>query len=58
MGLRSGALITERSFAGGFTNEGGVGGTIRLLRNIPGLWLVRSAGASGSGKEEPTAGRS
>ena len=33
-------VITERALAGGFTNEGGVGGTIRLLRNIPGLWLV------------------
>jgi rhamnulokinase len=25
----------------GFTNEGGVGGTIRLLRNIAGLWLLQ-----------------
>jgi rhamnulokinase len=24
-----------------FTNEGGVGGTIRLLKNIAGLWLVQ-----------------
>ena len=24
-----------------FTNEGGVGGTIRLLKNITGLWLVQ-----------------
>jgi rhamnulokinase len=24
-----------------FTNEGGVGGTTRLLKNIPGLWLVQ-----------------
>ena len=34
-------VITERSLAYGFTNEGGVGGTIRLLRNIAGLWLVQ-----------------
>jgi rhamnulokinase len=33
-------IITERALAGGFTNEGGVGGTIRLLRNIAGLWLI------------------
>ncbi len=25
----------------GFTNEGGVDGTIRLLKNITGLWLIR-----------------
>ncbi len=34
-------VIDERSLAGNFTNEGGVGGTIRLLRNLPGLWLVQ-----------------
>jgi rhamnulokinase len=33
-------IITERALAGGFTNEGGIGGTIRLLRNIAGLWLI------------------
>ncbi len=25
------------------TNEGGVGGTIRLLRNVPGLWLLQES---------------
>jgi rhamnulokinase len=34
-------VIGDLALAGGFTNEGGVGGTIRLLRNIPGLWLVQ-----------------
>jgi rhamnulokinase len=34
-------IINEQSQAGNFTNEGGVGGTIRLLRNIPGLWLIQ-----------------
>jgi rhamnulokinase len=34
-------IINELSLAGNFTNEGGVGGTIRLLRNIPGLWLLQ-----------------
>jgi rhamnulokinase len=28
-----------------FTNEGGVGGTIRLLKNIAGLWLVQQCRA-------------
>jgi rhamnulokinase len=35
------AIITERSLELGFTNEGGVAETIRLLKNIPGLWLVQ-----------------
>lgn len=34
-------VITEKSLALNFTNEGGVGNTIRLLKNITGLWLVQ-----------------
>jgi rhamnulokinase len=34
-------VITERSLAYNFTNEGGVNGTFRLLKNIMGLWLVQ-----------------
>ncbi|PHS02984.1 MAG: rhamnulokinase [Blastopirellula sp.] len=34
-------VITERSAELNFTNEGGVGGTTRLLKNIAGLWLVQ-----------------
>jgi len=33
-------VITDAAFAANLTNEGGVGGTFRLLRNITGLWLV------------------
>jgi rhamnulokinase len=33
-------LIDDRTFAANLTNEGGVGGTYRLLRNVTGLWLV------------------
>jgi rhamnulokinase len=33
-------VINEKSLAFNFTNEGGVGGTFRLLRNVMGLWLV------------------
>ncbi|MER3410692.1 MAG: rhamnulokinase [Thermoleophilia bacterium] len=32
--------IDERTFAANLTNEGGVGGTVRLLRNVTGLWLL------------------
>ena len=34
-------VLTPRAFELNMTNEGGVGGTIRLLKNIAGLWLVR-----------------
>ena len=32
-------IITERSFQENFTNEGGIDGTTRFLKNICGLWL-------------------
>ncbi len=35
------AVITPQSLAYNFTNEGGVYGTIRLLKNVAGLWLVQ-----------------
>jgi rhamnulokinase len=34
-------VIDDRSLSLNFTNEGGVGGTFRLLKNIMGLWLVQ-----------------
>jgi rhamnulokinase len=33
-------LIDDRTFAVNLTNEGGVAGTFRLLRNVTGLWLL------------------
>lgn len=33
-------IIDERSFAMNFTNEGGVEGTTRLLKNITGMWIL------------------
>ena len=33
-------LINDATFAANLTNEGGVGGTFRLLRNVTGLWLL------------------
>ena len=35
-------VITARALALNFTNEGGVCGTTRLLKNIGGLWLLQS----------------
>ncbi len=34
-------VITSKSLEYNFTNEGGVCGTIRLLRNITGLWIIQ-----------------
>lgn len=36
-----GPIINDRTLELNFTNEGGFGGTIRLLKNIMGLWLVQ-----------------
>lgn len=34
-------ILSEEARLGGFTNEGGVGGTIRFLQNITGLWILQ-----------------
>jgi rhamnulokinase len=36
-------VISDVSLAANLTNEGGVNGTIRLLRNVVGLWLVQES---------------
>ncbi len=36
-------LISDRTLELNFTNEGGVGGTFRFLKNIMGLWLVQES---------------
>ena len=38
-----GPVVSEASLAADLTNEGGVGGTVRLLRNVVGLWLVQES---------------
>jgi rhamnulokinase len=35
------AILTDRALAANVTNEGGVDGTYRFLKNIMGLWLVQ-----------------
>lgn len=43
MGIESqSAIINDQSFAANFTNEGGVEGTTRFLKNICGMWLLES----------------
>ncbi len=34
-------LLSEQARVTGFTNEGGVGGKIRFLQNITGLWILQ-----------------
>jgi rhamnulokinase len=46
-------IITPRGLDANFTNEGGVCGTTRLLKNIGGLWLLQSCR-----REWASAGRS
>ncbi len=48
-------VITARARDLNFTNEGGVCGTIRLLKNIGGLWLLQSCRRSwaASGRDFP-----
>jgi len=36
-------VITEQSYDDAFTNEIGVGGTVRFLKNICGLWLIQES---------------
>jgi rhamnulokinase len=36
-------VISQETLALNFTNEGGVGNTIRLLKNITGLWLLQES---------------
>ena len=33
-------VVTEGARQAGFTNEGGVAGTVRFLKNVAGMWLV------------------
>ena len=48
-------VISDVSLAANLTNEGGVAGTIRLLRNVVGLWLVQeSRRALWPDREAPT----
>lgn len=36
-------VLTDAARSGGFTNEAGVDGTVRLLRNVMGMWLVQES---------------
>jgi rhamnulokinase len=38
-----GPVLTEASREAGFTNEAGIDGTVRYLRNVAGLWLLQES---------------
>ena len=40
-GTRSSPVVTDAAREAGFTNEVGLGGTIRFLKNIAGLWVMQ-----------------
>lgn len=39
-------IITPEALAANMTNEGGVGGRIRLLKNVMGMWLIQQCRAA------------
>src|SRR4030095_1814065 len=39
-------IITSEALAANMTNEGGVGGRIRLLKNVMGMWLIQQCRAA------------
>ena len=46
-------VLTEASRAANFTNETGVDGTIRYLRNVMGLWLLQESVRAWAGAGRP-----
>jgi sugar (pentulose or hexulose) kinase len=50
-------VVTEESRDCNFTNEGGVNGTIRFLKNIMGLWIVQECRRHWASKEPITFGQ-
>ena len=47
-------IINEASFRHNFTNEGGLDGTIRFLKNITGLWLLEGCRKEWTEGQVPT----
>lgn len=47
-------IISDKSFELNFTNEGGIEGTIRVLKNICGMWLLERCRAEWPEMDYPT----
>lgn len=55
VGIEAGQpVITPEALAANLTNEGGVGGTFRILRNVAGLWLLQECRRAWSGTGDVT----
>ncbi|MBI4712440.1 MAG: rhamnulokinase [Planctomycetes bacterium] len=53
MGIETGRpIINHKSLTMNFTNEGGVGGTYRFLKNIMGLWLLQQCRKCWPGQQD------
>ncbi len=48
------AVISPESLGGNFTNEGGVGGKVRFLKNVAGLWLLQQCRRKWSSEKDWT----
>lgn len=46
-------VINAQTLAGNFTNEGGVGGRFRLLKNVLGLWILQECRRRWAEEAEP-----
>src|ERR1700727_2257466 len=49
-------VLTEESRRANFTNEGGIDGTVRYLRNVTGLWLLQECGRTWGASARSAAG--
>jgi rhamnulokinase len=49
----AGPVLTEAGREAGFTNEAGVDGTVRYLRNVMGLWLLQESVRVWAGRGAP-----
>ncbi len=49
-----GPVLSDESRAANFTNEGGVDGRVRYLRNVMGLWLLSESLRTWDGQGSPT----
>ena len=47
-------VLTAEALRLNFTNEGGVNGTTRLLKNVMGLWMLQCCGNRGARKDGNT----
>jgi len=47
-------VISTQALLGNFTNETGVGGKIRFLKNVTGLWLLQKCRESWGGENAPS----